>query len=396
MPVNHGKMHYPPLSDTVRFLLNALGNKGITDGLSDRVDWSKLEHLIAHHRLESYIYQQAGFKDSKTLPKHIKTGIEQVHNRNVYRSLLYQSTLGSIFSAFESSGVEAMLVKGVAAQMWLYGQQIRPARDIDILVAQETVGVAERCLRRLGFSALYCKVPFDPQKKLSKYRQKWFKDQSYYNAEIDVTVELHWRLTNVVQAFPLSFNDVWRERSLIVVADRQIPALPDAVHGVYLCVHASLLIYGRMFSLVDIALIITQNRDLLDAMFDEAYKLKSERYVGCAIIMACELFSLTLPSALLQRRALYSLCRALIESILPDVLRDSPERPRSPESKSSIAYQAKIVNWNAKISSIHGHGLHQILFLMAPKYQDLSFVNLPDSLSQLYWVVRPYRLLSKQ
>lgn len=361
--------------------------------MSDQ-DWDEFLALLVHHRLESHIRQSHLWQQwLAVLPQHIAEKISAQHRRNTFASMRYQSALRTVFSQFAEHNISALLVKGVGVQNWLYKGKIRPSRDIDILVDASSVPAAAKLLRDLGFEQLYCAKPFLNNDQLTASRIKWFKDQSFYHPEMQVVIELHWRLTKVEQAFACEFVELWNQRCTVKVAGSSIPSLPTDIHCAFLCWHSAQAIYGRLFSLRDIAILVSEQADVIEQALLVARKLRIEKAIGCAIVLACWVYAESLPNALLNRPSLLTDSRRLLQGVLPEVLSPTPRRPRGPRIPTTFGHTYPIIAWHSRISGLRFFRLRATMDTISPKYTDIEFVSFPSRLCWLYWLVRPVRFL---
>lgn len=74
---------------------------------------------------------------------------------DVARTLLMEKAAGEAWTALADHGIPAILLKGPAIAGWLYGNEVRVSRDVDLLVSPADFGPAQRALGTLGYS-----VPF--------------------------------------------------------------------------------------------------------------------------------------------------------------------------------------------------------------------------------------------
>ncbi len=67
------------------------------------------------------------------------------------RNLMADATTSEVVSAFMGAGIRSVLLKGPVLDAWLYGADVRPYRDSDLLVAPHDIEGAEDVLGELGF-----------------------------------------------------------------------------------------------------------------------------------------------------------------------------------------------------------------------------------------------------
>ncbi len=121
---------------------------------ASRVDnWEGLPSLAERHGLAPLVYTHlrgAGV----TLPSGIRRQFDalSVHHRQANRFRM--RTLREILDAFESAGINALVLKGAALVHVIYpAVELRPMSDLDILVEERQARDAQVQLANLGFNA---------------------------------------------------------------------------------------------------------------------------------------------------------------------------------------------------------------------------------------------------
>ncbi|HEX8995501.1 MAG TPA: sugar transferase [Ktedonobacterales bacterium] len=162
-----------------------------------------------------------------------------------------RGVLARILAAFAARGVEAIAVKGVALALRYYGEPaLRPAGDIDLLVRREDIGACAAALESLGCH---------PRIGMGNPREFYplFFRTLVFQYSADVTIELHWELTNLPLYLPRlrASQELWDRAEHIEIAGQAARYLAPADELRYLALHA-IVQHGdvqRAIWLVDIA-----------------------------------------------------------------------------------------------------------------------------------------------
>jgi len=116
-------------------------------------DWSALPALAENHGLTPLLYthlQAAGVSVPAAVQQQLQARAVQHRHANRVRA----KTLAEVLGAFQSAGIEVLVLKGAALAHWVYPQPgLRPMRDVDVLVGRPQARQAQALLAELGFNA---------------------------------------------------------------------------------------------------------------------------------------------------------------------------------------------------------------------------------------------------
>lgn len=173
------------------------------------------------------------------------------------RALGQAAALGRILAALRAAGVDTLVVKGLALSQMLYGtHDLRPAVDIDLLVAPDRAGEAHRILLACGYVPLRA-VPVGELARLTK--------DALYRGE-GGTVELHWRLMRNRFVLPWAFETLWAERETVSALGIDMPTLSRPRYAVFLALHGVHHGWERLRWLADVALLLWDPADARRAL----------------------------------------------------------------------------------------------------------------------------------
>jgi len=116
-------------------------------------DWNTLPTQAESHGLTPLVYahlQAAGVSVPAVVQQQLQTRAMQHAHANRVRA----KTLAQVLEAFQTAGIDALLLKGAALAHLVYPQPgLRPMRDVDVLVSRSQAPQAQTLLAELGFNA---------------------------------------------------------------------------------------------------------------------------------------------------------------------------------------------------------------------------------------------------
>jgi hypothetical protein len=209
-------------------------------------NWDSLIEGAAEHGVLGVLRAGLVGGDSPISPEQ-KVGLE----RHCVALALMQSrlieTLETALYALAQANVPAVALKGPALSQRLYGDAtLRPATDLDLLVAPAKLSRAIEALRNIGFEALAGK------------EEEYFRQHHHHvhlRAANRPTIELHFRLSSAFGVFIPA--EPFLERSLpyrtTQGAECRVLAPEDEL--IYLAVHAAAHAFARLSWLYDLKML---------------------------------------------------------------------------------------------------------------------------------------------
>jgi Uncharacterised nucleotidyltransferase len=158
------------------------------------------------------------------------------------RGLPYQEDLDAatveVFDAFESIGVEALLLKGpaLAEALYVVAGKHRGYSDIDLLVAWQDLPPARSALADLGYA--------NSDRFWTDYvagvlhAETWERRGERLKCE-RLLIDLHWRLAGCEAPAPLVWGALAPRRASIEVAGRRVGVLDRVGLAMHLATHAA-------------------------------------------------------------------------------------------------------------------------------------------------------------
>jgi hypothetical protein len=153
---------------------------------------SRVHLLVAHALL--------GFEE--LIPVERRQGVMDCLRKAQALELLRCRELRRIVNAFDSASVPVLLLKGCGLAYTEYASAyLRPASDIDLFVAPDTLTRAENALIASGYERR-----LEPDVESASGQRHYERDDGFGKQLVD----LHWRVSNVrLFAGVLSFEEAW-------------------------------------------------------------------------------------------------------------------------------------------------------------------------------------------
>lgn len=179
--------------------------------------------------------------------------LQVAQRRAGIRALRHAAVTLDLLDLLEKAGCRALVLKGQALSMHLYGQaDLRMSSDIDFLIDPLAMRQAHDVMLENGYTPAY-RASVETLHLVNK-------DQVYTSNNI--RIELHWRLFDNKHFLPWPFEDLWSNRSFVkLMAGREVPTLPRDRHIFYQTLHGLRHGWKRFRWLVDAAIPLQNEED---------------------------------------------------------------------------------------------------------------------------------------
>ncbi len=334
--------------------------------------WNALVERAAQQQVFPLVYRHLRALGFEGMPEPARLELKQAFDKNRLKNALLVQQLARVLQLLGDSGVRAIPLKGVALADSLYGSfAMRHTSDLDILVPPGEALRARRLLIANGYES-----PFP----------EWFFRHCQFRTNPDCwlwageprrrhLLELHWRVLEHSSRDREATEDLWAEAR--PQACFGAPAYALSAEWEFLCVawHASGESPPLLKWLADVH-DLSVNRSIdWEKVGEKAERFEVAGAVANILSIVEELFEVpshpgSSPRPLPPRVCLFPAPAEgfATSSIFPALrIMDSP---------------AKKLRW-----------LTRMLFVV--REEDEKLIHLPPSLSLLYYILRPLRLLSQ-
>jgi hypothetical protein len=351
------------------------------------LDWSGFLDLLHANRLLPMALRALQIQGAGE-PKPLMDALKRRCMQNTMHALKMTAELVRLTRLFSDNGIRVIAFKGPALSVQVYGDPtMRFCTDLDLLLAREDHERAERLLLQEGYDYLPGEIPC----KAGLAHGRIFTHTHLVHREHQVHVELHFHLCHDASAPAFQFDDLWRERDTVSIANTEIPTLPLPLHGVYLAIHGESHSWERLIRLYDIAVMLDSMKpeDFTGLMaLAERYGQK-QRFMR-TLLLAHLFFDIRIPDSslglLADHRVMTYMGLALQMTIAPWTGME--------ESWGHRYWLKKRVRWVACIAA--REKWHYLLSHFLPQYDDITKVPLPEPVFFLHYLLRPLWVLQRK
>ncbi len=340
-------------------------------------DWRRTLELARQHGMELLFLRWCRAGSFEGCPSD-ESRYDEKYDRLRRQNLGTIAHLVTLTERLDSAGVECLAYKGPAVSSRAYGSAtVRRYADIDILISPTDQRRAKRLLEAEGYEvkqvnhAVFQSVLGHPDRQSP--------------------VDLH---THVVPDFfplELPFEELYARRTRIDVGGRSVQglSLSDAilVHSIHGAKHH----WYRLEWILAVALLMQQHRDLA-SLLDRAETLGCERMVLLAMLLSQRLFDARFPERVQRMLDRESKSLRVVRTAADRVIHwladtDWSNRNVKRTHLADFRFRSRLMSGRADKARFWAAALTN------PRPEDEEAVPLPASLSPLYRVIRPFRLL---
>ena len=296
------------------------------------------------------------------------------------RILQYSAELIRVIDALGHAGVLGLPYKGPIVAEQAYGDLgLREFDDLDIIVRQRDIVLADRVLRGLDYQP----------------RVAWLVDHSalvpgeykYSNAARCMIVELHTERTLRHIPVPPDLDRMSKQAMHVAVGGRELRTFAAEDTLVLLCVHGSKDFWERLSWITDVSEFIQRNSELdWVRVFKCADELKATRMVLLGLALASGLLDAPLPEGAATRIKQDATVLMLAANTQKAML---AKEGSGRSALESFRYRRQMI---AGVFASWRYGLR---LATAPCEEDWLTTPLPRVLAPFYVLLRPFRLLRK-
>ena len=185
---------------TLTARLTDVDQQPFTDALAKITDWSILSKQAESQSLAPLLYHHIQ-RHNIEIPRPAKRELSALYLRHKHAHQVHAETLHEILAAYHEANIETIVLKGAALAFLIYPTpNLRPKRDIDLLVKPDNAVPAQKILRDLGFNAPLPTGAELPDKHLDAATRK--------QRGMISSIEIHHNLFNVYHPVSMAFADL--------------------------------------------------------------------------------------------------------------------------------------------------------------------------------------------
>jgi hypothetical protein len=350
--------------------------------LAHELDWDWVQRLAGRHAVLPLLYQQLQATGWETVPQAVRDRLKQHFLRNTSRNLFLTNRLLQLLELFRAHDIPAIPYKGPVLTALAYGHLgLREFCDLDFLIKKEDLSRASRLLLARDY-----RIPFSLPGTPEATAVRTTGEVPLLH-EDGTFVELHATVLRRGFHFPLDLQQAEEPLGRVSLLGKEVRTFSSEQLLLILCAHGAKHVWVSLGWICDLAELIRVHPAMdWAAVLAQARALRSERMLLLGLLLARELLEAAVPEEIVRRAQADGTVRILVDEVSRRLFRESAELPGGWES--GLFY----VRSRERL----GDGIRFALTLaVVPHFADWAHVRLPQSLSFLYYLVRPIRLLGK-
>jgi hypothetical protein len=355
--------------------------------LAESADWDSVFALAERHCVIPLVYRALSGEGRNVAPRAVLNRFTRAYVANAAQSLRLTGELLRLLEILESDKIPVVPFKGPVLADLLFGNvSLRQFADLDILVRETDLLRAKRLLIADGYSP-----EFDLEGKAEQEHIRFEHALQFRRADAGFVIELHWRFGSRNQVFPVCARDAWTRLETRSFQGRPIRSFSREDLLLYLSVHGAKHGWGRLEWIVCIGELLRISASLdWDALRERAARSGALRTLNLALLLAGNYSPLQLPEAFEKRVSEDKPARQLARQIRERLFLPEPEHSCQQGFRHAFYLRAR-ERWRDRTRIV----FHSLVRVPHPYARDWELFRVPASLSFLYYLLRPIRLLSQ-
>ena len=352
--------------------------------LSAGIDWSTLNQLATCHGLQPLLYKTLKTTGSHCVPPTILQDLQDQFHRNARHSLILTKALLEALALLQAHGIPAIPFKGPSLAAIAYGNLLqRQFIDLDILVHPSDLAAASDRLIANGYH-LHEQTPV-----------AWTLTSSTGAHSID----LHRALVPQRIHCTWPMDELWQDLVPVELMHQTVFSFSPEITLLLLCIQGSKDLWTKLNRISDIAALLCNYPQLnWTQLTAQAQKRGCVRILGLGLYLARTGLGATVPEPIWEQIQSDPMIPALAAQLYQQLPSTHKLRLKGPERTAFLlqeklkwgAFYLKVrENWWDRYRSI----FNIWVYVITPNWLDRAFIKLPQSLSWLYYGVRPIRVL---
>ncbi len=353
------------------------------------------EHLLqfaGRHRVLPQLYAALKRSDPNFLSPDQAELLRSYAQANTAKVLRLAGDLRRLIGEFDKTQIPVIPFKGIVLSALVYGDlSLRDVGDLDLLVRRSDIVRAADLLISLGHRTFFPTATPKETAYLESLtgarRSRYLLSHCEHHLVVDGTglnVDLHWAMSLREFSVSLDVEGIWNRARRTRLMGSEMLALGDEDLLIVLCLNGAKDCWDRLDRVCDIARLLAKSADSLNwpCVFAHARQAGVARMLRVGLQLASTLLDAPLPHSaevfVEDDPQVHRICRAITQSLMnPD--------PVEPSAAARAAFDLRLrERWSDRFAYCLRH-LH-------PGVGDWAAVRLPDSLSFLHYVIRPFRL----
>jgi hypothetical protein len=347
--------------------------------LRQNIDWKYLMKTAQRHGLIPLLYKNLSDVSPEMVPEEVMKTFHEQYNANSRRNLFLTGELIKLFHFFESNGISAVPFKGPALAASVYGNlALRQFCDLDILIQKQDLLKVRDLMIFLGY------VPeFQFNNIQAKVLIKYQYELHFVHTNRNIFMGLHWNLAPRYLNCPLVSEYLWKN-ARPVIGSSGFPVIQPEYLILMLCIHGTKDFWRQLIWVCDVAELIHVHKEMdWDFVLTLASNIGCQRMLFLGLFLAKDLLGASFPDEVLQKVKTDPKVKILAEQVKQTLFQGNDGVPGIGNFLFYLMSRERL-----KDKLLY---CQRMITTISP--QDWAFVELPQSLSFLYYFLRPIRLM---
>jgi hypothetical protein len=364
-----------------QLLLWCLGNTSQSPSFpDDNLDWSAFLDLAQSQNIVPIVTNKLRSFPQGNIPAKIISTLQAWHLESTRHNLALLMALSKVLDYLKEGGVTAVPFKGPTTAMMAYGDlSLRTCGDIDILVTPGDYPKAISILQSHGYSV--------------NARYESAMQSTLGHEESTISIDMHWGIPP--REIDLNVGLLRKSLRDFDLAGKTVQTFTDTDMFLIHCINATKEYWRpNLRQFYDIKMFVEHTGLEWQVVIKRAKDIGCERMVMATLLVAHDLYALQLPNPIMSelQRGSYA---GRVAQELENQLFISSDIP----SGRQFGKLSMFRNHRTYYLALTDNPLQRILgwtrLISTPTSADSEYFNLPRSLSFLYYIIRPFRLLLK-
>ncbi|MDH5523376.1 MAG: nucleotidyltransferase family protein [Desulfobulbaceae bacterium] len=349
------------------------------------LDWDTVISNAIYHKVIPLLHRTLTHHFKDETPEKVAAKINVHLKRSVLQTFAISAALIKVTRLLTENNIDVLPVKGALLSQKLYNSPtMRTYTDVDILVRQEDLIGALNLLQENGYKLLPEGIAQSTYLKFLKY---------YHHGRLldknGILIELHWELSGFYAPTPMTLNSIVPFLTKTEFNNYPTLDLTDEMLFIFLCLHGNKHNWAKLDYISSLAELIriTPNLDW-PVILDLGKKLKMQKRILLALLLADKLFSTAIPEQIEDMRARHPGVDRLADTLIANEISRNTEDSTMHPIKKIIMYQPLIMDGKLDAARFI------IRSLVVPEHEIWHTTRLPDALFPLYFLDKPYRALT--
>ncbi|MHB9131972.1 MAG: nucleotidyltransferase domain-containing protein [Armatimonadota bacterium] len=349
------------------------------------VDWRAFTQLARTHGIVPLCYHTLLQCCPDSVPADVMALLHEATGQRTRMGLLLLGELHKLLGLFAAHALPVIPLKGPILGQVLYGNPtLRESGDLDILVQERDMRQAKAVLLAQGYRP---ENPHEYTEVQIAAMREIYHHEVFIHPVTQMMVELHWRLAEYPFIGRLSDTSIWERSYATSLGGREMRLLLPADLLLFLCAHGAKHRWWYLKWLCDVAELLRTQPELdWPEVLTRARDTGNQRVLLLGVLLAHDVLDAPAPETLLQQAR----SNRVVVSLATQVRRGIGV------ADQSVPWQFDLFRFQMRTKERATDRLHlAVQRMLQPADGDWGALSLPPVLSFLYWVVRPFRLLTR-